>query len=385
MSAPIAANAAALPRRLAVAWGSGSFCQTLVIYAFGVLYFRYLTDTVGLGAALVGSLIAVSKVYDALINPVIGWLSDRIDTPMGRRRPWMLAGAVLMALAMAGGFAIPPQAAPGLRMVWAGAGLFLFSSGYSLFAIPWLAMPQEVAAIPHERTQMMAWRVGFSSLATGAAAVCGPMLLSAMGSGAPAYRAMGLLMGGLGLAAALGSILALRSAPQRAIDTAPPAPLVEGLRAIASNRSFAILVAIKVCIYFALGFNAAAMALLTRWVLHVADYWLGLYTTISTLALLLSQPLWLWLARRHGKTGALAAAMACHGAALLSLAANHGSAAMLLAQAVALGAGGGGIFMLSQALLPDVIEQDNAATGMRRGGAFAGIVAFLETGASALA
>ena len=58
---------------------------------------------------------------------------------------------------------------------------------------------------------------------------------------------------------------------------------------------------------------------------------------------------------------------------------------MLVTQAILLGAGGGGVFMLSQSLLPEVIEHDYQRTGLRRGGTFAGVVAFLETGASAFA
>jgi Na+/melibiose symporter-like transporter len=65
---------AALPSTLwtTIAWSSGSFPQTLVIYAFSTLIFRYLTDTVGIGAAVVGSVMAIAKFYDAAIDPAIG-------------------------------------------------------------------------------------------------------------------------------------------------------------------------------------------------------------------------------------------------------------------------------------------------------------------------
>jgi GPH family glycoside/pentoside/hexuronide:cation symporter len=385
---PVAAAAAAaalvpqegLPRLshgMSAAWGSGSFCQTLVIYAFGVLYFRYLTDSVGIGAALVGSMIAASKMFDAAINPVIGWLTDRIETPMGRRRPWMLAAGGIMAASLVAGFSIPPDAALIVRVLRAGLGLLLFSVGYSLFAIPWLAMPPEMSGDPDVRTRMMVWRVGFSSLAQGAAALVGPMLLVALGSG--------WIMGLICLAAALGTVRATRGAPQRAVEAGERLPILGQLAAMARNRPFRTLVGVKICIYFGLGVNAAAMALLTRWLLRVSDYWLGSFTLISTLSLVASQPLWLWLSRRYGRAGGLGIALAAHSLGQLSLAFNHGSVALLLVQAVALGSASGGVFMLSQALLPDVIDHDNRTSGQRRAGAFAGVVALLETGSSALA
>ncbi len=371
-------------RSLVIAWGSGSFSQTLVIYAFGVLFFRYLTDTVGIAAALAGALIAASKIYDAMINPIIGWLADRVETPMGRRRPWMLMGGVIMSLALVQGFNIPVDASPSVRMGCAALGLFLFSTGYSLFAIPWLAMPPEMSGDPQQRTTMMAWRVGFSSLGQGAGSLAGPMLLSALGMGALAYGRMGLVMGGMCLMAALGTVYCTRNAPQRVVEASIRPPLLQQLRLMLENRPFVIMVMVKICLYFGLAINAAAMALLTRWVMHVSDYWLGIVTILSTLALVASQPLWLRLTRRVGNKTALGIAMGFHAAAQLSLAFNGGMVPLLLMQAVWLGAGGGGVFMLSQSLLPDVIDHDYRRTGLRRGGAFAGVVALLETGASAI-
>jgi GPH family glycoside/pentoside/hexuronide:cation symporter len=373
------------PLSLAIAWGSGSFCQTLVIYAFGVLIFRYLTDTVGIAAALAGTLIGASKLYDALINPAIGWLTDRVETPMGRRRPWMLLGGIAMATALVVGFNVPTTAPMTLRIWWAAAGLFLFSTGYSFFAIPWLAMPPEISGDRYQRTQMMAWRVSFSSVAQGASSLTGPVLLSALGAGAFAYGIMGWTMGGVCLIAALSTVYLTRNAPQRAVERAERPAFLAQLRLMAENRPFVVMVLVKMFLYFGLAFNSGAMALLTRWVLHISDYWLGAFTLVSTLAALFSQPLWLWLDRRYGKRGALGICFAFHGLAQLSLYFNTGSPILLVVQGLFLGAGGGGVFMLSQSLLPEVIAHDYQRTGLRRGGAFAGVIALLETGAAAAA
>lgn len=373
------------PLSLAIAWGSGSFSQTLMIYAFGVLIFRYLTDTVGIAAALTGTLIGASKLYDALINPAIGWLTDRVETRMGRRRPWMMFGGITMATALVVGFNIPPHAALGVRIGWAAAGLFLYSTGYSFFAIPWLAMPPEISGDRHQRTQMMAWRVSFSSVAQGVSSLSGPVLLSAFGAGAVAYGIMGWTMGAMCLVASLSTVFLTRNAPQRAVEhSARPAFLAQ-LRLMVENRPFVVMVLVKMFLYFGLAFNSGAMALLTRWVLHISDYWLGAFTLVTTLAALFSQPVWLWLDRRYGKRGALGLCFAFHAVAQLSLYFNTGSPILLVTQAIFLGAGGGGVFMLSQSLLPEVIAYDYQRTGLRRGGSFAGVIALLETGSAALA
>jgi GPH family glycoside/pentoside/hexuronide:cation symporter len=369
---------------LVIAWGSGSFCQAMVIYAYGVLFFRYLTDTVGISAAIVGTMIGASKLYDAIIDPTIGWLTDRFDTPMGRRRPWMLLGGVLMALSLAAGFNVPVDGSMTMRVTWATAALLLFSSGYSIFAIPWLSMPAEMTSNIHARTKMMAWRVGFSSLAQGSGTLAGPMLLSALGMTAMAYGMMGWIMAALCLGAALGTVFGTRRTPAAPIERDVLPPLGERLRMMLSNRPFVQMVLFKAVLYFGLAFGGAAMALMTRWVLGISDMWLGFYTLVTTLASLVSQPFWVALSRRKGKRFALSCGLAILTVAQISLGLNPGSPFLLLCQAGVLGVGSGGVYMLSQSLLPDVIEYEYRRSGMRRGGAFAGAISFLETGSSAI-
>lgn len=370
---------------IAIAWATGSFPQTIVLYAYQVLIFRYLTDTVGIAVALVGTMVALSKLYDALIDPLIGVLADRIDTPMGKRRPWMLAGGVFMAGSLVLGFNIPLGEPADIKIIWACVGLFLFSSGFSLFSIPWLAMPQEISAVAHDRTRMMAWRVGCSSVGQGAASLSGPVLLSALGMGAFAYSTMGWVMGALCLGGALLTVYLTRNAPMRAVESLDQPGFREQARLVIENKPFLVLILVKICIYFGLALNASAMALLTKWVYGFSDYWLGAYFMITTVSLVGSQPLWLWCSARFGNKGALAIAIALHACAQISLYFNNGSEYLLAGQALVLGAGAGGVFMLTQALLPDVIEEDYRRTGLRRGGVFAGIVALLETSSSALA
>lgn len=368
-----------------IAWASGAFQQAIAFNAFAVLFFRYLTDTVGLEAALVGTIIGASKFYDALIAPGIGHLTDRIDTPMGRRRPWMLAGGLAMAASLVACFNIPVEASYAARMAWAAAGYFAFATGYMVFAIPWLAMPPEVTPSVQARTGMMAWRVAFSSVGQGLATSIGPMLLAAVGAGAMGYGLLGWGLGGLCFCGTLITVIATRGVARTALPARSPAGERAQWRSLLANRPFVTLLSLKAALYFGLGFNGAALAMLTRWVIGVSDYWLGIFTLALVAMSLLSQPGWVWLAGRFGKRRALTVAFAGLASFHLTLAFNADSTALLVAQACALGVFGGGVYMLTQSLLPDVIEHDAKLTGRQRGGLFAGAVSFLETASSALA
>jgi GPH family glycoside/pentoside/hexuronide:cation symporter len=368
-----------------VAWASGAFPQAIAFNAFSVLFFRYLTDTVGLEAALVGTIIGASKFYDALIAPAIGHVTDRLDTPLGRRRLWMLLGGLGMAVSLVTCFNVAVGASYTVRVAWAVAGYVVFATGYMVFAIPWLAMPPEVTDSVHARTRMMAWRVAFSSIGQGLAISVGPMLLAASGAGVVGYGRLGWALGILCLAGTVISVFATRGVGHRFQRSSPsPATRIQW-RDLVANRPFVTLLLLKASLYFGLGFNGAALALLTRWVINVSDYWLGIFTLTLVVISLLSQPGWVWLSGRFGKRSALIVAFAGLAAFHLTLAFNTGSASLLLVQGAMLGAFGGGVYMLTQSLLPDVIEHDTLTTGQQRGGLFAGAVSLLETASSAIA
>lgn len=371
--------------RIGVAWAFGAFPQAIAFNVFTVLFFRYLTDTVGLEAALVGTIIGASKFYDALIAPGIGMLADRIDTPLGRRRPWMLLGGIGMAISLVACFNIPLDAEYGVRLGWAALGYFIFATGYMLFAIPWLAMSPEITEQVHVRTRMMAWRVAFSSVAHSLSTSVGPMLLAAVGAGALGYSLLGWSLGLLCAGGTVLTVILTRHARILPVTGRERPRLREQWRALAANRPFVVLVTLKATLYFGLAFNGAGLAMLTRWVIGVSDYWLGTFTLVLSAMSLLSQPFWVWFAGRFGKRAALFLAFIGLALAHATLALNTGSAAMLMGQAFFLGTFGGGVYMLTQSLLPDVIEHDFATTGEQRGGLYAGAIAFLETASSALA
>src|SRR3546814_15966501 len=90
-----------------VGWGAGTLAVAALFNSVNVLLLRYLVDYVGIGAALAGSLMALSKLYDALIDPIVGSFSDRSKSRHGRRRPFVLAGGVVRAVSALSLFNVP--------------------------------------------------------------------------------------------------------------------------------------------------------------------------------------------------------------------------------------------------------------------------------------
>ena len=369
-----------LSRGICLGWGLGTLGPVTVLTASNVLLLRYLTDHVGIAAALASSLIAFSKILDAFLDPAMGWVSDRTETRMGRRRPFLLLGGVLLALAVVGLFAVPGIADYGLRATYVGGALVFYAFAYTVFNIPYLSMPAEMTTDYHERSYLMSFRVYAVGLSTIAASVLGPMLLVALGGGASAYRAMALLFVPLILISAYICFRATRHAPFTARETHVRYPVMVQIRSVLSNQPFFILIVIKFLTLMSLGVQAV-FAFFFTYVLRLSDAYLGQYFLASSLAMILSQPLWLRLARWSGsKRNTYIAALILSLPAFLSWlwAAAGEPGSYIYLRAIVIGASGGGAILMGQSLLPDTMEYDYRRTGLRREGIFAGFYTTVE-------
>lgn len=101
-----------------VGYGSGDVAGN-VVYAFlSSFVMIYLTDTVGLNPGIVGTLIAVSKLFDGLTDVFFGSMIDKTHSKLGKARPWMLYGYIGCAITLVGIFAIPMGMSEFAKYAW---------------------------------------------------------------------------------------------------------------------------------------------------------------------------------------------------------------------------------------------------------------------------
>ena len=142
----------------------------------------------------------------------------------------------------------------------------------------------------------------------------------------------------------------------------------------------------KTLYFVSLAFTLTTFAYFTKHVLKTSDAWLGTFLLVQSLSVVLSQPVWLRVARVLGKRRGFMAAWLLYGLAYFSwwFAGPDEPVALIFARAVAIGIAGGGTFLLTQAMLPDAIEYDQYRTGLRRAGVFTGVFVFVEQAAGAI-
>ncbi|MFS0851092.1 MFS transporter [Novosphingobium panipatense] len=368
-----------------IGWAIGSFTSAALVSAVGLLHLRFMTDSLGLAIALAGTLTVVAKIYDAMTDPLMGYIGDRTRTRFGQFRPYLLAGGLLAGLSMVLLFNVPRGMGTGALWLYVGLTLLLYSTAYTMFRIPYLALGRAITDEFHARSRLMTFSVYGSSLGSFAATSAAPFLLARLGSDRTGHGHVALV---LGLAIALGGIAAFALLKERhpvEAEARPAGSFSATWSALSSNRPFLCLMGFKMILFSGLAVHLTAIPYYTRHVLHVTDTALGTIFAVQTGLMVLSQLLWVRMASRFGRRNALVFAGAlCALAYTIWALIPTGSPFPLIYVACALsGTASGGVFLGLYTVLTDTMDYSRRVQGENRAGMLAGVFVMVEKGTSA--
>ncbi|MEO1090547.1 MAG: MFS transporter [Pseudomonadota bacterium] len=362
MREPEATPRRQLPFGLLLAYGSLALPLAALNLPLYVFLPTFWAREVGVGFAAVGLALLAARLLDTITDPLIGEFSDRTRSRYGRRRPWVVAGAPILAV----GVVMLFQPLPGST----GFDLFLWAAiaylGWTMVTLPYTAWGAELSADYHERTRITTVREAFV-IAGVAIAASLPALLGG-------DAALGPILGGMAwgvlVLLPLCVFVVLRVIPEPPVATGNPPRFRQELKHLWANRPFRTLV-------FAFLLNSAANGLPATLFLLFADLrieagaWTGWLLLVYFVAGIVGAPLWLQVSYRIGK----------HRAWIVSIL----WACVVFAFAPLLGPGDVGWFFLICALsglslgadlaLPaamqaDVVDLDRTLSGRQRTGFF---------------
>ncbi|MEU3419427.1 MFS transporter [Streptomyces murinus] len=386
-----AGSARAVSGPVVAGYGAGALLSGTFTTLPGLLLLPYLTDTLGVGAALAGAAVLVPKLWAAVVNPLVGGYARGARA----RRRLIRYGGAAMAVACALMFA---SVVPGTGGAYcAEAGFLLTATAFACFQVPYAALPADLATGPADRFRLAAGRVaglGVAALAVGAA---GPALVS---SGGPSsgYRWAGcfgaavIALGTLGVALAMRRtpagrpVARARRAPSSAAVRMPltAAPVRPTVKEILANRPFRALLGAAAAQSLATGVLLAGVPYATRQVLGDPALTSAL-VVVFVLPDLLAARLWARFGARVGTRRAYALAGALFAAGCLGfLAAPVVAPGFLLAAMLLAGAGHAGQLVFLYGLLPGCVAEE-AAAGGDRGELLSGVFATGEAVGLALA
>jgi len=345
-----------------------------------------MSTVLGKSPELAGYLMMISKLYDAVADIVIGTMSDRTRSRWGRRRPYLLLGAFVSAASFLMIF-VPPTLSDTMTIVYMLAALVLYSTGYSLFNVPYMSMPSEMTSSKYERSRLLSFRTVFVSIGQLLAIAVTASLISSNGGGFHGYAVMASVMGLIIVTAMVLSFFGTAKAPTLApVDHAVFAASSGQLRDVLRNRPFVMLMGAKIFQFLSFASLATTALLFMLNVLRLGYYGQMQLAISQNIAVAASMPLWLWLERRIGKRNAYFIGIGVMSAASLSWlpAGRDVTTWGILIRGLFSGLGSGGMILLSISMLSDTLAYDRELTGRHREGLLSSIAAIVEKAAFAI-
>ncbi len=354
-------NVERLPLSRVLAYAAPGFALAIpLVPVFTFLPTLYARD-MGLGLARTGTVLFVARAVDFLIDPLIGLGSDRIETRFGRRKPWIVVGAIAAGAALVFLFAPQAGASASYLFLW----LAILYLGFTAVQVPYTAWGAELVSDYHERTRITGMREGLTLagiVATGALPVVATLLGFSDRRGMIAIALLAILCGGPAIAWLVWRVpegRARQDEPGRGVD----------LRAMIANLPFLRLF----CAWFvnglATGVPAVLFPLYLQHGLAAGQMARGVMIFAYFAAGACAIPLWLAASRRFGKhrvwCGAMLMAMAAFVWVPLL---RPGDETAFFVICLVTGAALGADLALPPAMQADVIDLDTLRTGAARAG-----------------
>lgn len=291
------------------AFGTGVFATVPTVL---LLYF--CTESLEMAPALAATVVLLPKLWALIWDPAVGLWSDRAETAIGRRRPFLLAGSIGVPLAFLALFAWPYP--PGnAAFPWVAFIYFLLTNAYSVFAVPFIAVPAEISEEAAERERVAAWRIGCAMVGTLIGAGLAPLLVRAGGSGRDGYIFMAVIVSLICCAGMFAAFFATPSVTGTRVAQA--STLRQAIPVLLAERPFRRLAAAYVLQLTGVGIVSA---LTPYWIVQVAgraEDGVGTALGIMLGVTILSTPIWAWAVRRFGARSAISAAAFIFGVATL--------------------------------------------------------------------
>ncbi|MGK7942635.1 MAG: MFS transporter [Crocosphaera sp.] len=352
---------------------SGSLPSNILVFFF--LFF--LTNIAGLNPGVAGVILMIGKTWDAINDPLIGWLSDRTRSRWGRRYPWMIFGSIPLGLSCVLLWTIPPNNNQTFMIIYYTIIALIFYGAFTAVLLPYSALSAELTENYNERTNLISFRSMFSIGGSIFSLVLAELVFNWINEPKKQYLILGLIIGIITIIAIFISVWGTYDRYQRVQQNLPHThqssslSLVEKLQLIFTNFPFICVMIIYLCAWLSVQTIAA---ILPYFVIHCMElseeHFTRMAITVQGTALSM-MILWNFLSQKLGKKmiylmGIPFTIVAELGLFLL----KPGQTKLMYIIAIIAGIGIATAYIVPWSMLPDVVDLDELKTGERREGIF---------------
>jgi GPH family glycoside/pentoside/hexuronide:cation symporter len=355
-----------------IIYGVGDVGNAVVNSAVQFFLMIFYTDGALIAPALVANALLVGKIWDAVNDPLFGWLSDRTTSRFGKRRVYMIFGALPLAVTIALLWFVPRGLSDTWVFLWIAFTFILFDTMWTLTNVPYYALTAELTDDYDERASLTAFRMvlGVPAYIVGAALT--PALVGLFATKRAGYGAIGVIYGVLAAVVLWISAAGLKER-KKISESKAKAPPLQTFLATLRNRPFVQLIVAYLVANMAFALIKTLMA-------YFLIYQLGMEEQVPVVMFLLLLFValflfpWKKLSDRWNKGPAYAAGLAIGG---LALAATfflpHEPTGWVYVVAIVAGIGFSAQWVFPWAMVPDVVDYDRLETGEFRGGMYYGV------------
>ncbi len=344
-----------------------TFGVGLMFLLVSLYMMKFATDALLLSPAAMGTIFFISRVWDAISDPVAGFLSDRTTSPLGRRRPWLLAAAPLVALAFFLMWSPPSDLSASATTLWMAVAVIGFYTAMTVFIVPHQSLGAELTSDYHGRSRVFAWRHIIWSLGSIVAVVLMQLMINAASPRAAAHTMAIAVAACTGLLI-LWAVVRLRERSEyQGRGASNP---LSAYGDVWRNRHARLLLAV----FLIESLGGATIAILTP---YVAEYIVGrpdltaVFIAFYMAPNVLSTPIWPPLARRFGKKNLWLASMVVTGLAFGGMFfISEGAIVLISVLAAIAGTANGCGSIMSPSIQSDIIDYDEFETGQRKEGSY---------------
>ncbi len=355
-----------------IIYGVGDVGNAVVNSAVQFFLMIFYTDSALIAPALVANALLVGKIWDAVNDPLFGWLSDRTTSRFGKRRVYMIFGALPLAVTIALLWFVPRGLSDTWVFLWIAFTFILFDTMWTLTNVPYYALTAELTDDYDERASLTAFRMvlGVPAYIVGAALT--PALVGLFATKRAGYGAIGVIYGVLAAVVLWISAAGLKER-KKISESKAKAPPLQTFLATLRNRPFVQLIVAYLVANMAFALIKTLMAYFLIYQLGMEEQVpLVMFLLLLFVALFLFP--WKKLSDRWNKGPAYALGLAIGG---LALAATfflpHEPTGWVYVVAIVAGIGFSAQWVFPWAMVPDVVDYDRLETGEFRGGMYYGV------------
>ena len=377
-------HAQAEPQKLSFSykfyWGVAALGTSLISGIYGGLLTIFYQDYLGLSARWIGIAATIYAIWNAVNDPLFGYITDNTRSKRGRRIPYMRFTAPFLALTFILVWFAPPQAGQQTLFWWMLITMLLYDTCYTIIGLVYSALLPEVTESDEQRNGLQISSSLFAMLGTLLGFLIPDMVRPKTGESSlvPLYVAM-IIVAVISMGLILLTTFKIKERREFAIVD-KPVPLMKAIKFTFTSKSFLILVAEN--------FMAILMSsLILGSIFYLADYvlqWPAMQLLVFLfIPLIIGIPLTTYFRKWLGVVGAQQFLLVIAGIGLVSIA--FVPTALIPACIVLAGLGLSGPQTLSNVLFAQVADEDELRSGQRREGAFFGVNALITKPAQSIA